>query len=390
MQEAERMKKLPRYLFTVIDDMKAAALAKGIELIDLGMGNPDLPSPPHVVEELRRAALDPANHRYMRPDNPVEDRLREAAAGWYRRRFGVKLDPRTEVLPLVGSKEGISHFCLSVLDAGDTVITPAPSYPIHFNGALLAEAVPHTVLLRREKGYRMDLAEIPDRVARRAKMIVVNYPHNPTTGTVDVGFYRELVAWARKHDVVILSDIAYCEFVYEGEPAPSVLQVEGAKEIAVEFYTLSKTYNMCGWRVGFAVGNEELLKPLAKIKSYVDYGLFGGIKHASVAALNGPQDSVAKTREAYRRRRDVLIQGLNRLGWKVDPPGGTFYVWTSLPEKYRHLKSLEFTLLLLEKTGVVVSPGTGFGEAGEGFVRFALVDKEERIKEAVEKIGEIL
>jgi len=384
------MKRLPLYLFTIIDKLKLEAQAKGIEIIDLGMGNPDQPAPDHVVEELCKQAHVHSNHRYSRPIDEVEMTLKSAIAQWYKGRFDVDLDPKTEVLPLIGSKEGVAHLPLAFLNNDDIGIVPSPAYPVHFNGVIMAGGILYSVPLEKEKGFLPDYKSIPEEVTRMAKLFVIGYPHNPTTAVCDLDFYQGVVNWAKGKEMIVANDLAYSDIVYDDYKAPSILQAEGARDMCIEFHTLSKSYNMAGWRIAFAVGNKDILASLAKTKSYIDFGIFRPIQMAAVAALTGSQDCVAKLVETYKKRRDVFVDGLNSIGWKIEKPKATFYVWTHLPPKYSALTSMEFAALMVKEAGVVCAPGTGFGEYGEGFVRFALVEDEQRLKEAVKRIEKLL
>lgn len=389
-QEASRLKRLPLYLFTILDDLKAQARQRGIDVIDLGMGNPDLPPPKHVVEDLRRQIKDPANHRYSRTDGDVERKLREAIAEWYFRKFRVTLDPRSEVLPLIGSKEGIAHLSLAFLNNDDIALVPNPAYPVHFNGVIMAGGILYSIPTTPEHHYLPNLKGINRDVLKMSKMLFLSYPHNPTTATADLHFFQEAVRWAKAHRIMLVHDFAYSDFVYDGAKAPSVLQIKGANTQAVEFHTLSKSYSMAGWRLGFAVGNRDILASLAKTKSYVDFGIFRAVQAAAISALLGPQDYVQQLVETYRKRRDLFVGGLNRIGWDMPMPKSTFYVWAGIPLKFSALTSLEFATLLVQEAGVVAAPGTGFGEYGEGYVRFALVEPEPRLKDAVKRIDRIL
>ena len=389
-QEANRLKRLPLYLFTILDDLKHQARQRGLDVVDLGMGNPDLPPPKHVVEELRRQVMDPANHRYSRSDGDIERRLKEAIAEWYFRKFHVQLDPTTEVLPLIGSKEGIAHLSLAFLNHDDIALVPNPAYPVHFNGVIMAGGILYSIPTSPDHRYLPNLRGINREVLKMSKMIFLSYPHNPTTATADLKFFQDAVGWAKSHRIMAVHDFAYSDFVFEGPKAPSILQVRGAKDVSVEFHTLSKSYSMAGWRLGFAVGNHEILASLAKTKSYVDFGIFRAVQAAAIKALLGPQDYVQQTVETYRKRRDVFVGGLQKIGWKVPMPKSTFYVWAAIPLKFSALTSLEFATLLVQEAGVVAAPGTGFGEYGEGFVRFALVEPEARLKDAVRRIERVL
>ncbi|MBU3934257.1 MAG: LL-diaminopimelate aminotransferase [Candidatus Omnitrophica bacterium] len=390
MHEANRMKRLPLYLFTIIDHLKDEARQKGIDIVDLGMGNPDQPTPRHVVDELCKQARRPENHRYPRPNEPAEMKLKEAIADWYKDRFNVELDPRYEVLPLIGSKEGVAHLSLAFLNHDDMALVPSPAYPVHFNGVIMAGGILYNIPLTCENNFKPDLKSISRSVVNMAKMLFLSYPHNPTTTVVDLDFYEQVARWAKDKDIVIASDLAYSDIVFDGYKAPSILQVKGIKEKVIEFHTLSKSYNMPGWRIGYAVGSRTILASLAKTKSYIDFGIFRPIQYAAIKALSGSQDCVKATVETYKKRRDVFVEGLNSIGWKVDKPRATFYIWTRIPLKYDALTSMEFAELLVNETGVVVAPGTGFGEYGEGYVRFALVENEQRLKIAVERIKKVL
>lgn len=390
MHEASRLKRLPLYLFTVIDKLKQEVEASGIDVIDLGMGSPDQPCPKQAIEELCRQVRADGNQRYSRADGKIETELRKAIAEWYKKRFDVNLDPETEVLPLIGSKEGIAHLSLSFLNNDDIALVPNPAYPVHFNGVIIAGGILYNIPLSAENHFKPDLKSLSPEVVKKAKLLFLSYPHNPTTTVVDIDFYREVVEWAKGKEIIIGNDLAYSDIVFDGYKAPSFLQVEGAKETGIEFHTLSKSYNMAGWRIGFAVGNANILKTLAKTKSYIDFGIFRGVQAAAIKVLTGPQDCVKKTVETYKRRRDTLIEGLNEMGWHISKPKATFYVWAHIPIKYSALSSMEFTTLLIKEAGVMVSPGTGFGEYGEGYVRFALVESEDRIKIALKRIKKVL
>lgn len=390
MQEANRLKRLPLYLFTLLDELKARARQRGVDVIDLGMGNPDLPTPSHIVEKMHEAVSKPENHRYSRPDGPTEIRLHSAIAEWYHKRFGVTLDPVTEVLPLIGSKEGIAHLSLGFLNNDDIALVPSPGYPVHFNGVIMAGGILYNIPIVPEHKYLPDLKSLPREVVKMAKLLFVSYPHNPTGAVCDLSFYDEVVQWAKGKNIIVGSDLTYSDIVFDGHKAPSILQAKGSRECCIEFHTLSKSYNMAGWRMGFAVGNASILKTLAKTKSYIDFGIFPAIQEAAIEALTGPQDSVQQLVKLYKERRDVLVDGLNEVGWKVDRPQATFYVWARIPMKYSALTALEFATLLIDEAGVAVAPGTGFGEYGEGFVRFALVDTVDRIKIAVDRIKKVL
>ncbi|MCD6083817.1 LL-diaminopimelate aminotransferase [Candidatus Aerophobetes bacterium] len=388
IQVAERVKKIPPYLFSTIDELKEKVKKRGNTLIDLGMGNPDLPTPPHIVERLKEAAMDSSTHRYSSARGDEE--LRKAIADWYERRYGVYLDFQEEVLPLIGSKEGIAVTYLTFINPGDVAIVPTPAYPVHFNGVLLAGGVVHHLPINKENNFLPDLFSVPRKVLKRAKIIFLCYPNNPTAAIVEREFLEEAVSFARRHNLILANDFSYSEITFDGYRPPSLLQVKGSKEIGIEFHSFSKTYNMAGWRIGFVVGNKDLINSIARVKRYIDFGIFAAIQKAATLALKGPQDCVRQIRDTYRRRRDLLVEGLRSLGWEVESPKATMYVWAPLPPRYSAMSSLEFSKFLLEKTGVVVSPGTGFGKGGEGYVRFALVEGEQRISEAVRRIGKVL
>ncbi len=391
MQEANRMKRLPLYLFTIIDQLKEQGQEAGIDIIDLGMGNPDLPTPDSIIEELCQQARQPENHRYSRPNGKVEKKLKEAIANWYYQRFNIELDPMQEVLPLIGAKEGVAHLSLAFLNHDDIAIVPNPTYPVHFNGVIMAGGILYSLPLTAENHFIPDFKTVNNEVAKRAKLIFVSYPHNPTSQVVDIKFYEDLMNWAKSKEVILASDLAYSDLVFDGYKAPSLLQVPGAKKRgAIEFHTLSKSYNMAGWRVGFVVGNKEVLASLAKTKSYIDFGIFRPIQWAAIKALTGQQDCVAKNVEIYHRRRDLFVEGLNSIGWNIEKPKATFYIWVKIPLKYSALTSLEFASLMVKEAGVAVAPGTGFGEYGEGYIRFALVEPEPRLKMAIERIRRLL
>lgn len=380
---SKRLSQLPPYLFAEIDRLKGDLLAKGMDVIDLGVGDPDLPTPPHIVEALKRAAEDPANHRY--PSYSGMKDFKVAVARWYERRFFVRVDPETEVVSLIGSKEGIAHIPLAFVDPGDVVVVPDPGYPVYQAGTVFAGGVPFFLPLREERGFLPDLQEIPKDVAKRAKMMFLNYPNNPTGATATLDFFTEAVKWARENQVILCHDAAYTEVSFDGYKAPSILQVEGAKEVAIEFHSLSKTFNMTGWRVGFAVGNPEIVGGLGRIKTNVDSGIFQAVQWAGIAALDGPPSWVDENNRVYAERRDVLVGGLRKAGFHVLSPKATFYVWVKVPKGET---SQEFASRLLSRTAIVATPGNGFGRFGEGFVRMTLCAPVERIKEAVKRIEE--
>lgn len=388
--EANRLKRLPLYLFTILDELGEQARAQGVDVIDLGMGNPDLPPPKHVIEELVRQARKPQNHRYSRKGGIVEQKLNETIAQWYYKKFKVTLDPAHEVLPLIGSKEGISHLSLAFLNHDDIALVPNPTYPVHFNGVVLAGGILYNMPIHAENHWLPDFHAVPRSVLKQSKIIFLSYPHNPTTAVADMKFFKDAVAWARRHRIMIVHDFAYSDFIFEGPRAPSLLEVPGALEIGVEFHTLSKSYSLPGLRLGFAVGNRDVLAALAKTKNYIDFGISPAVQWAAIKALTGPQDYVHWAVSTYKRRRDVFLNGLKRIGWEVPVPKATFYVWAKIPPKFSALTSLEFATLLVQEAGVVAAPGSGFGEYGEGFIRFALVEPASRLQEAVKRIARVL
>ncbi|SDB06870.1 LL-diaminopimelate aminotransferase [Belnapia rosea] len=387
-EEFHRIRRLPPYVFAEVNAAKARARAAAEDIVDLGMGNPDSPTPPHIVAKLIEAVQDPRTHRYsMSKGIPG---LRRALAGYYDRRFGVKLDPEREVVATLGSKEGLANLAQAISSPGDTILVPNPSYPIHQFGFIIAGASVRSLPCTPDDEM---LAAI-DRAVRHSvpkpTAVIVNFPSNPTAHLASIEFYRDLVALCRRHELFILSDLAYAELYFGSVPPPSVLQVEGAKDVTVEFTSLSKTYNMPGWRMGFAAGNERLIGALTRVKSYLDYGAFAPIQIAAAAALNGPQDTVAEMRTLYRERRDLLVKGLRQAGWETPSPEGSMFLWAPIPEKFRHLGSVEFSKLLLARAKVAVAPGLGFGEHGDGHVRIALVENNQRIRQALRGIRSFL
>jgi alanine-synthesizing transaminase len=388
MEEFSRIQRLPAYVFNITGEMKTLARRRGEDIIDFGMGNPDGATPRHIVDKLIEAALKPPTHRYS--VSRGLPRLRKAICNWYQARYGVELDPETEAIVTIGSKEGIAHLCLAILDSRDTVLVPNPSYPIHIYGPVIAGAHIVSVPVHDQEQFLQQLEDLIPRMTPRPKVLIVNFPSNPTTECVELPFLARLVELAREHGFYLIQDLAYADIAFDGYKPPSVMQVPGAKEVAVEFFTLSKSYNMPGWRVGFMVGNQRLVNALARLKSYFDYGTFTPIQVAAIAALEGPQECVAQICDNYRRRRDVLVEGLNKAGWAVASPKATMFVWAKIPEAYRELGSLEFSKLLLTDAKVAVSPGIGFGEHGDHHVRFALIENEERTRQALRGIRQML
>src|SRR5262245_55584009 len=387
MEEFSRIKRLPPYVFNVTGELKLAARRRGEDVIDFSMGNPDQPTPRHIVEKLVETVQRPDTHGYS--VSKGIPRLRKAICNWYRARYGVEFDPDSEAIVTIGSKEGIAHLALATLDIGDIVLVPNPSYPIHIYGPVISGAdIRHVPMTPGIDFFDALEHSIRDSYPK-PKMLIVNFPSNPTTQCVDLGFFERLVAIARQHHVYVVHDLAYADIVFDGYRAPSIMEVAGARDIAVEFFTMSKSYNMAGWRVGFMVGNRELVTALARMKSYHDYGTFTPIQVASIVALEGPQDCVENVRRVYQGRRDVLCQGLAALKWNVEMPKATMYVWAPIPEPYRALGSLEFAKKLLVEGRIAVAPGVGFGHYGDNHVRFALIENEARTRQAIRGIREM-
>ncbi len=381
---SQKLQSLPPYLFVEIDKAKRQARQAGRDIIDLGIGDPDQPTPDPVIKKLAEAAADPANHRYALDQGmPV---LRQAIAGWYKQRFGIDFDPGTEVLPLIGSKEGIAHFPLAFLNPGDYSLVPDPCYPPYKGGTILAGGKPYLMPLLESNGFLPDLKKIPASVLKRSRIMYINYPNNPTSATADRAFYAQVVEFARKNNLIVVSDLAYSEMAYDGYRPPSFLEVEGARDVGIEFHSLSKTCNMTGWRVGWACGNPQLVQALGKVKSNIDSGIFSALQLAGVAAIEGSNEQSEKMSRIYQERRDVLAEGLKSLGWKVNPPKATFYMWVRVPGK---IKSIDFSARVLEKADIVVTPGIGFGDNGEGYFRMALTVPKARLQEAVNRLKKI-
>lgn len=389
VDEFLRIKRLPPYVFNIVNELKAAARARGEDIIDFGMGNPDRPTPRHIVDKLTEAAQRSDTHRYSLSKGIP--RLRKAICDWYKRRYDVDLDPETQAIVTIGSKEGLAHLALATVGPGDAVLVPNPAYPIHPYGFVIAGAdIRHVPVIGGEDAFFEELEKAIKDSWPKPKMLVLNFPGNPTTQCVELEFFERVVEIAREHNIWVIHDLAYADLVFDGYTAPSILQVPGAETIAVEFFSLSKSYNMPGWRVGFMCGNKTLVAALTRMKSYLDYGMFTPIQIAAITALEGPQDCVQDIVRTYRSRRDVLCDGLNSIGWKVEKPKATMFVWAPIPEQYRALGSLEFTKRMLQQAKVAVSPGIGFGEYGDGFVRFGLIENEHRTRQAVRGIRDML
>ncbi len=387
MDDFYRIKRLPPYVFSIVNDLKTKARSRGEDVIDLGMGNPDLGTPKHIVAKLIEAAQNPRNHRYSASRGIT--RLRVAITRWYRDRYGVELDPDTEAIATIGAKEGLAHLALAVLQPGDGVLVPNPTYPIHAYSVVIADGDLRSVPMTPEVDFFAKLEETAKLAWPKAKLLILSFPHNPTTMCVDRAFFERVVAFAREHRLMVVHDFAYADLTFEGYRAPSFLEVPGAKEVGIELFSMTKSYNMAGWRLAFACGNPRMIHALARIKSYLDYGVFQPIQIAGIIALEGDQSVVADINEVYRKRRDVLVNGLNKAGWSVPKPKGTMFVWAPIPDAFRPMGSLEFAKLLIQEAKVAVSPGIGFGEYGEGFVRFALVENEQRIRQALRGLRQL-
>ena len=382
--KAKRIQELPPYLFAEIDRKKRAAQAKGVDLIDLGIGDPDIPTPGRIIQRLSETAAEPANHRYPSSSGMME--FRQAVADWYDRRFGVTLDAGTEVASLIGSKEGVANMAVAYVDPGDVVLVPTPAYPVYAIGTRFNGGDVHFLPLTRDNGFLPDLASIPADVLERAKMLWINYPNNPTGAVCDVSFFEEAVEFAHRHNIVLCHDAAYTELGFDDYRAPSILEVDGAREVAIEFHSLSKTFNMTGWRIGMAVGCAELVGTLAQVKSNVDSGVFQPVQEAAILALEHAEEFLGPIREVYQERRDTLIGGLHHAGFELPAPRATFYVWVPVPGGWT---STDFTARLLDEAGIVTTPGNGFGDPGEGFIRMTLCSPAERLKEAVERLQQV-
>ncbi|RJR41274.1 MAG: aminotransferase class I/II-fold pyridoxal phosphate-dependent enzyme [Deltaproteobacteria bacterium] len=388
MEEFPRMKRLPPYVFATVNALKMMARRRGEDIIDLGMGNPDMPTPPHIVEKLVEAAGKAANHRYSASRGITK--LRVAISDWYKRRFDVDIDPETEAIATIGAKEGLSHLVLATVESGDVVLVPNPTYPIHAASVVISGGQLVSIPLTHDRDFFEDLYNITELIRPRPKMLIISFPHNPTTRCVDLDFFKKIVDYANKYGVYIIHDFAYADLVFDGYKAPSFLEVPGAKEVGVELFSLSKSYNMPGWRMGFVVGNQRLVHALTRIKSYLDYGVFQPIQIASIIALNGPYDCVEQIVSVYKERRDALCRGLHNIGWRVEPPKGTMFVWARIPKKFRHLGSINFSMMLIEEAKAAVAPGLGFGEFGDEYVRFALVENVHRTNQAIRGFRKVM
>ena len=388
MRSFYRIERLPPYVFNIVNELKTRARARGEDIIDFGMGNPDLATPAHIVDKLLEAARKPRNHRYSASRGITK--LRVAIADWYRRRYDVQIDPETEAIATIGVKEGLSHLALAIVEPGDMALVPNPTYPIHTYSMIIAGANVRSVPLIPGGDFYRSIVDAYRETWPRPRHLVLSFPHNPTCETVDLEFFARIVAFARENDIIVIHDLAYADLTFDGYVAPSFLQAPGAKEVGVEFFSMSKSYNMPGWRVGFCVGNPAIVSALTRIKSYLDYGMFQPIQIAATVALNSPDDCVRETVRIYQARRDVLVDGLNRIGWPCVKPVGTMFVWTEIPPRHRALGSLEFCKLALREAKVALSPGIGFGHHGEGYVRFALVENQKRTRQALQGLKKII
>ncbi|MBN2140545.1 MAG: aminotransferase class I/II-fold pyridoxal phosphate-dependent enzyme [Desulfovibrionaceae bacterium] len=388
MQQFARVHRLPPYVFATVNKLKMEMRHQGADIVDLGMGNPDLPTPKHIVDKLVEAVQKPANHRYSASKGI--NGLRLAIANWYLNRFGVELDHDQEVVVTMGAKEGLAHLALVMLSPGDVVLAPDPAYPIHPFASIIAGADVRRIPIGQDRDFFEDLQVAVKQTWPKPKLLIINYPHNPTTVVVDLPFFQKIVDFAKEHELYVIHDLAYADFTFDGYVAPSFLQAKGAKDVGVEFFSLSKSYSMAGWRVGFCCGNQDMVQALTRIKSYLDYGIFQPIQIAACIALNGPQECVREIMDIHQDRRDALIDGLNRIGWEVPPPKATMFVWAEIPEPFRHLGSVEFSKLMLKEANVAVSPGLGFGQYGDNHVRFALVENRQRINQAVRGLKDFL
>ena len=383
-----RIKRLPPYVFAIVNTIKIEARRRGEDIIDLGMGNPDQATPQHIVDKLIEAAQNPKNHRYSASKGITK--LRTAICDWYKRRYDVDLDPDSETVVTIGSKEGLSHLALATVEPGDVVLTTTPAYPIHPYAVIIAGGEVRSIPIRKDSDFFSDMQEAYKNTWPRPKMLIINFPNNPTTTVVDLAFFQKIADFARENNIIVVQDLAYADLNFDGYRAPSFLQAKGAKDVGVEFFSLTKSYNMAGWRVGFCCGNKNVVGALIKIKRYLDYGMFQPIQIASIIALNGPQECVKDICGMYQSRRDVLIEGLDKAGWHIEKPKATMFVWAEIPEPFKKMGSLEFSKHLIKEAGVAVSPGIGFGEYGDGHVRFALIENEHRLRQAVKGIKQAL
>lgn len=388
MDKFPRMHRLPPYVFATVNALKMEMRRQGEDIIDLGMGNPDQPTPKHIVDKLVEAAQKPVNHRYSASKGI--NGLRLAIAKWYMRRYGVELNHDDEVVVTMGAKEGLSHLALAMLSPGDVVLAPDPSYPIHPYASIIAGADVRRVPIAQDRDFFEDLQVAIRQTWPKPKLLIINFPHNPTTVCVELEFYQRIVDFAKENGIYVINDLAYADFTFDGYKAPSFLQAKGAKDVGVEFFSLTKSYSMAGWRVGFCCGNKDLVQALTRLKSYQDYGIFQPIQIAATVALNGPQECVREIMDVYEDRRDALCEGLNRIGWEVTPPKATMFLWANIPEQFRHLGSVEFSKLLLKEAQVAVSPGLGFGHFGDEHVRFAFVENRQRINQAIRGLRHVL
>lgn len=386
--EFSRIKRLPPYVFATVDALKMSARHAGEDIVDLGMGNPDLPTPKHIVEKMVEAVQKGHNHRYSASRGITK--LRHAIAGWYRRKYEVDINPETETVVTIGAKEGISHLVLATISPGEVVFAPNPTYPIHPYSVIIAGGDLRSIPIAPDRNFMEDLTTAMKQTWPTPKMLIISFPHNPTTAVVDLSFFEEVVEFCREHRILLIHDLAYADLTFDGFEAPSLLQVKGAKDIGVEVFSMSKSYSMAGWRVGFVSGNEEMVKALTRIKSYLDYGAFQPIQIAAIIALNGDQSCVREINGIYKQRRDTLITGLNRIGWEVPAPKGTMFVWAKIPEQFSHMTSVDYAKMLIREAKVAVSPGRGFGEYGEGYVRFALVENPHRINQAIRGLRKVI
>ncbi|MCH8295550.1 aminotransferase class I/II-fold pyridoxal phosphate-dependent enzyme [Candidatus Poribacteria bacterium] len=385
---SKRLNRLPPYMLGKLKQLTYERRQQGVDVIDLGMGNPNQPTPKHIVDKLCEAAQEERHHRYSVSRGIFN--LRREIAWHYERRFGVQIDPEHEAIAVIGTKEGISHLALALIDEGDLALVPNPTFPIHIYSIVLAGGSVVSIPLREENDFVPSVAEIAQDIWPRPKVLILSFPHNPTGAVIDLSFFEEVVDFAKKQDMIVIHDLAYADIVFDGYKAPSFLQAKGAKDVGVEFLSLSKSYNMAGWRCGFAVGNRDIIEALARIKGYYDYGIFAPIQVASIMALRTPTDIVEENSDIYRNRRDILVDGLNRIGWDVPKPKATMFVWAPIPESHRHLSSMDFAMKLLDEAEVCVSPGAGFGHNGEGYVRIALVENDDRLRQAVRQIRRAL